>query len=69
MPRLHHLLPEGLTVKAAAEQLGITEWHMSDILCCRVEPSWKLAIKINQHFPLIEKWMLKPEVWSADAQD
>lgn len=63
MATLHHLLPEGVTVKVAAETLGISTDHMSRILNCKVEPSWKLAMEIHKHFPRIERWMLKPELW------
>lgn len=63
MPTLHHLLPDGVNVKTAAETLGIHPEYLSQILNCREEPGWRLAVEINRHFPRIKKWMLKPELW------
>lgn len=63
MASLHHLLPPGVTVKVAAETLDVAPEYLSDILNLKREPGWRLAMAINRHFPMIEKWMLKPDLW------
>lgn len=66
MATLTHLLPDGITIKDAAEDLGVTRQHLSAVLNLAESPSWRLAIAINKKFPAIERWMLKPELWGED---
>ena len=66
MANLTHLLPDGTVIARAAEELGITREHLSAILNGKSEPSWKLALRITERFPKIERWMLKPELWGDD---
>lgn len=57
---LHHLLPPDTDLKAVAEELDITEDYLRKILRQRIEPGWRLALRICEKFPLITMGELIP---------